>query len=108
MRTEHAFHSTLLEPARDKLAAVIESVDRRPPGITIMSNRDGCELSAELAMSSEYWADHLVAPVRFAQSVQRCADAGIDVYLELGAGQTLAPCRPAGRPASVRRTPRRC
>ncbi|MBV9823676.1 MAG: SDR family NAD(P)-dependent oxidoreductase, partial [Actinobacteria bacterium] len=89
MRTEHAFHSSLLEPGRDKLAAVVESVDRRPPGIAILSNRDGCELSAELAISSEYWAEHLVAPVRFAQSVQACSAAGIDVYLELGAGQTL-------------------
>jgi acyl transferase domain-containing protein len=89
LRTEHAFHSTLLEPARDKLAALIESLPRLAPAIPIVSNRDGAELTAEQAMSGEYWADHLVQPVRFAQSVGYCADRGIDVYLELGAGQTL-------------------
>ncbi|HEX4729451.1 MAG TPA: acyltransferase domain-containing protein, partial [Jatrophihabitans sp.] len=89
LRTEHAFHSALLEPARDKLAALIESLPRQVPTIPIVSNRDGAELSPEQAMSGEYWADHLVQPVRFAQSVGHCADRGIDVYLELGAGQTL-------------------
>ena len=89
LRTEHAFHSALLEPVRDKLAAVIESVPRQAPTVAIVSNRDGAELSAEQAMSSEYWADHLVQPVRFAQSVACCAERGIEVYLELGAGQTL-------------------
>jgi acyl transferase domain-containing protein len=89
LRTEHAFHSGLLEPVRDKLAAVIESVPRQAPTVAIMSNRDGAELTAEQAMSSEYWADHLVQPVRFAQSVASCAARGIEVYLELGAGQTL-------------------
>src|SRR6185437_4765171 len=89
LRTEHAFHSSLLEPARDKLAALIESLPRQAPSIPIVSNRDGTELTAAQAMSGEYCADHLVQPVRFAQSVGYCAEHGIDVYLELGAGQTL-------------------
>jgi acyl transferase domain-containing protein/acyl carrier protein len=89
LRTAHAFHSSLLEPARGKLAALLESVPRQSPTMTIVSNHTGAALTAEQAASSDYWADHLVNPVRFAQSVRHCMTLGADVFVELGAGQTL-------------------
>lgn len=89
LRTAHAFHSSLLEPARDKLAALLESVPRHAPSVTIVSNRTGAALTADQATSGEYWSDHLVSPVRFAQSVRHCMTQGADVFVELGAGQTL-------------------
>jgi acyl transferase domain-containing protein len=89
LRTVHAFHSSLLEPIRDKLAALIDSVRRAAPAITIVSNRTGETLTATQATSPDYWADHLVNPVRFAQSVRHCVALDVDVFVELGAGQTL-------------------
>ncbi|MFL6161133.1 MAG: SDR family NAD(P)-dependent oxidoreductase [Jatrophihabitantaceae bacterium] len=89
LRTVHAFHSWLLEPARDKLAALLSTVEHNAPRIPIISNRTGQPLTAEQAGSVEHWADHLVKPVRFAQSVQHCIEAEVDVFVELGAGQTL-------------------
>jgi acyl transferase domain-containing protein len=89
LRTAHAFHSSLLEPARDKLATLINSVPRQAPATTIVSNRTGVALTAAQATSSDYWADHLVSPVRFADSVRHCIAAEVDVFVELGAGQTL-------------------
>ena len=89
LRTEHAFHSTLLEPARDKLAALLDTVARHAPSVAVVSNSTGAELTAEQAMSREYWADHLIRPVRFSDGVRHCAARGVDVYVELGAGQTL-------------------
>ncbi len=89
LRTAHAFHSSLLEPVRDKLAALLESVPRQGPATTIVSNHSGAALTAEQATSSGYWADHLVSPVRFGQGVRHCVAQGADVFVELGAGQTL-------------------
>ncbi|WP_033438929.1 type I polyketide synthase [Saccharothrix sp. NRRL B-16314] len=89
MRTAHAFHSSLLEPVREKLAALLESVARNPPTTTIISNRTGVALTVEEATSARYWADHLVSPVRFADGVRHCLSLDVDVFLELGAGQTL-------------------
>jgi len=89
LRTAHAFHSSLLEPARDKLAALLATVPRTAPRLPIVSNLTGRPLTAEQAVSVEHWADHLVSPVRFAESVQHCLAAGVEVFLELGAGQTL-------------------
>jgi acyl transferase domain-containing protein len=89
LRTAHAFHSSLLEPARDKLAALVDSVPRQAPKIPIVSNRAGVRLSDEQAVSPQHWADHLVNPVRFADSVRHCQSLDVEVFLELGAGQTL-------------------
>ncbi|MGX7825906.1 SDR family NAD(P)-dependent oxidoreductase [Actinokineospora sp. 24-640] len=89
LRSVHAFHSTLLEPARDKLAALVESVPRHAPRVDIVSNRTGEVLSAEDAVSARYWAEHLVRPVRFADGVATAVTAGVDAFIELGAGQTL-------------------
>jgi acyl transferase domain-containing protein/acyl carrier protein len=89
LRTAHAFHSSLLEPVRDKLAALLESVPRNSPTITIVSNHTGTALTAEQATSGGYWADHMVNPVRFGASVRHCATQGADLFVELGAGQTL-------------------
>ena len=105
LRTTHAFHSRTLSPARDKLAALVESVPRQAPSATIVSNRTGAMLTPEQAVSSDYWADHLLSPVRFWQSVRHCLKTGADVFVELGAGQTLAGLvrqnLPAGSGVSV-------
>ena len=89
LRSAHAFHSSLLEPARDKLAALLQSVPRKAPSLTIVSNLTGAPLTAAQATSADYWADHLVNTVRFVDSVQYCLGRDIDAFVELGAGQTL-------------------
>ncbi|MEY9930253.1 acyl transferase domain-containing protein/acyl carrier protein [Catenulispora sp. GP43] len=89
LRSEHAFHSSLLAPVRDKLAALLDSVPRAVPVTTIVSNTTGTALTAEQAASGDYWGDHLVSPIRFADSVRYCVEQGVDVFVELGAGNTL-------------------
>ncbi|WP_062432672.1 type I polyketide synthase [Herbidospora daliensis] len=89
LRSAHAFHSSLLEPAREKLAALIESVPRQAPSTTILCNLTGLPMTAEQATSSAYWADQLVSTVRFADAVGHCVEQDVDVFVELGAGQTL-------------------
>ncbi|GAA3226511.1 hypothetical protein GCM10020256_37060 [Streptomyces thermocoprophilus] len=89
LRSAHAFHSTLLEPARDKLQALIASVPRDAPAVTIVSNLTGRRLTAEQAVDPAYWAEHLCRPVRFADGVAEIGRLGVDACVELGAGQTL-------------------
>lgn len=89
LRSAHAFHSSLLEPARGKLAALVASVPRHAPTIPIVSNVTGTALTAQQAVDAEYWAGHLCRPVRFADGVGYCASQGVDAFVELGAGQTL-------------------
>ncbi|GAA0964678.1 hypothetical protein GCM10009555_002320 [Acrocarpospora macrocephala] len=89
LRSAHAFHSALLEPAREKLAALIDSVPRQAPATTIVCNLTGLPMTAAQATSSAYWAEQLVSTVRFADAVRHCVEQDIDVFVELGAGQTL-------------------
>jgi acyl transferase domain-containing protein len=86
LRSAHPFHSTLLQPMQDKLAALIATVERNAPSVTIISNATGAVLTAAQATDPQYWADHLCRPVRFAESIQNFA---ADAYVELGPGQTL-------------------
>jgi acyl transferase domain-containing protein len=89
LRTAHAFHSTLLEPVRDKLVSLIGTVPRQAPAVPIVSNHTGGALTAEQAADGSYWGEHLVGPVRFRDSIAYCLEQGADVFVELGAGQTL-------------------
>ncbi|HEY0495451.1 MAG TPA: SDR family NAD(P)-dependent oxidoreductase [Kutzneria sp.] len=86
LRSAHPFHSTLLQPMQDKLAALIATVARNAPSVTIVSNATGAVLTEAQAIDPQYWADHLCRPVRFAESIQNFA---ADAYVELGPGQTL-------------------
>jgi acyl transferase domain-containing protein len=89
LRSAHAFHSSLLAPARAELAAAIAKVRRAAPTTPIVSNVTGELLTADQATDPQYWAEHLCRPVRFADAARYAAAQGIDAFVELGAGQTL-------------------
>ncbi|MEU6852065.1 SDR family NAD(P)-dependent oxidoreductase [Actinacidiphila alni] len=89
LRSAHPFHSALLAPAREALAAAVAAVPRQAPRVTVVSNVTGAPLTAEQAADPGYWADHLTSPVRFADGLAACAELGVDGYVELGPGQTL-------------------
>ncbi len=94
MAVRHPFHSPLLEPARAELARVLEGIRRAAPRIPLAANATGRWLRPEEARSVEYWTEHLVSPVRFAECVERlrglaAGGAGEPVMLELGPGAAL-------------------
>ncbi|SFC87933.1 type I polyketide synthase [Streptomyces aidingensis] len=89
LRAAHPFHSSLLRPARDRLAGLVASVPRRAPRIPVVSNATGRVLTDAEATDPGYWAGHLCRPVRFADCVRHCAEQGVTAYVELGPGQTL-------------------
>jgi len=89
LRTSHAFHSVLMEPALAPFAACVAAVARLAPTIPIVSNLTGDWLTDAQAMSPEYWRRHLRETVRFADGVARAAAHGPTVFLEVGPAQTL-------------------
>ncbi|RKN05088.1 type I polyketide synthase [Streptomyces radicis] len=104
LRSAHPFHSTLLEPAKDKLAALIATVPRSAPRVPIVSNATGRPLTDERATDPGYWAEHLCLPVRFAAGVAHCAAERVDVYVELGPGQVLGSLVRQNLPLDARPT----
>ncbi len=83
-----AFHSPLMEPAREELAAAIESTEFKTPGCPIYQNvtttavSDAEEIKRNLILQ-------LTAPVKWTQSVQQMVKDGATSFVEVGPGKVL-------------------
>ncbi len=84
-----AFHSPLMEPAREKLAAQIETTNFASPGLGVIANVDAIE-HRDPAMLKANLVQQLTAPVLWAKSMQKLVDQGYDEFIELGPGSVLA------------------
>jgi acyl transferase domain-containing protein len=94
LAVRHPFHSALLQPARDEFARVVASIRRRAPEVPLAANATGQWLRPEQAQSVEYWVEHLLNPVRFAECVDTLRGlgsgaSGEPVLLEVGPGAVL-------------------
>jgi acyl transferase domain-containing protein/acyl carrier protein len=85
LRTDRAMHSAMLEPLRDKVAALVSEVRRDAPRMPLASNLTGTWITAEQACDPAYWADHMCGAVRFADNVGTLMAEG-GILLETGPG----------------------
>jgi len=83
-----AFHSPLMEPAREELASAIESTPFNAPKVPIYQNVTATAVT-ELETLKENLVAQLTAPVKWAQSVQKMWRDGFDQYVECGPGNVL-------------------
>src|SRR5258706_6245694 len=83
-----AFHSPLMEPAKEELQAAIESTDFHSPACAIYQNVaaraviDKTEIKQNLI-------EQLTSPVRWTQSVQAMIEDGASSFTEAGPGKVL-------------------
>jgi [acyl-carrier-protein] S-malonyltransferase len=84
-----AFHSPLMEPARERLAAEIEATGFHTPRVAVIANVDAREHRDPAAMKANL-VKQLTAPVLWAKSMQSLVDHGYDTFIELGPGTVLA------------------
>lgn len=84
-----AFHSPLMEPARERLAAEIETTAFTAPRIGVVANVDAIEHNDPSTMKSNL-VRQLTAPVLWAKSMQALVEQGYDEFIELGPGTVLA------------------
>ncbi|MCP4664610.1 MAG: amino acid adenylation domain-containing protein, partial [bacterium] len=101
LAVSHAFHSPLLAPVAEPLAAALAGIPLRPPAITYLSNLSGDWITAAEATDPEYWIRQLLEPVRFADGVARLLADSDTAFLEVGPGRQLGTLvrRQAGRGA---------
>lgn len=83
-----AFHSPLMEPAEEGLRAELQSLDFGDPRFPVVSNVTA-EPVTEGEEAREILVRQLTSPVRWAASVTRMLDQGVDLFVELGPGSVL-------------------
>jgi len=87
LTVSHAFHSPLMNPILVEFQRVAEKIEYHLPKIKLISNVSG-EIASESIANAEYWVNHVIAPVRFADGMeslqQKC-----NIFLEIGSKPIL-------------------
>ncbi|MFD4828521.1 SDR family NAD(P)-dependent oxidoreductase [Streptomyces uncialis] len=99
LRTSHAFHSHMMQPAVERFTELVAGIRLAPPRIPYVSNVTGDWITPDQATDPVFWGRHLRHPVRFADGVGRLwGDTG-RLLLEIGPGQSLSSLALQARPA---------
>ena len=88
LRVSHAFHSSLVASAATRLYAQLEHEEFGPLQRRVFSTVTGLHLNGGTDVRA-LLRDQVTAPVRFMDAVNAAAGAGVDLWLEVGPGQTL-------------------
>lgn len=89
LKVSGPFHSALLAGAGEKLAAELEKVSVKPPRIPYVCNVEADYVEDESAVK-ELLARQVSSTVRWRESMERMLADGVDTFVEIGPGRTLA------------------
>ena len=101
---DRAFHTPEMAEAAASFAQAVAAVERHRPSMRWLSNVSGTWISAEEAMSAQYWADQMTSRVRFSENA-----AAVVIFnpflLEIGPGDALSTLirQQPGNPAKSRK-----
>ena len=88
LKVAGGFHSPLMEPARAKLAPILDTIEFRAPSIPVLSNVTGAPHGAPETIR-DAMLRQVVEGVRWLDCVKWCLANGISQTLELGPGKVL-------------------
>ena len=83
-----AFHSPLMEPAREELASAIHAAEFQPPICAVYQNVNA-KPATEVNVIKENLISQLTAPVRWTQSIEQMVNDGAETFIECGPGKVL-------------------
>ncbi len=83
------FHSPLLVPAGEELAKELETVTLHPLDIPYVTNVTA-EKVEDIGVTRELLTKQVSSPVRWMQSMEAMIREGVDIFVEIGPGKTLA------------------
>ncbi|AWX56971.1 MULTISPECIES: ACP S-malonyltransferase [Brevibacillus] len=83
------FHSSLMQPAADKLQAVLAGVTVQEATVPVVANVTARPVS-EATIIVDQLVQQVSAPVLWEDSVQWMVEAGVTTFVEIGPGKVLA------------------
>jgi len=84
-----AFHSPLMEPAREGMQDYLSTVDFEKPAVDIIPNVTG-RAENDPEKLKKLLVDQLTSPVRWHQTLQYKKGHGVDAVIEVGPGKVLS------------------
>jgi 8-amino-7-oxononanoate synthase len=90
LSVSHAFHSPLLDGIRPEVDRLLDRIEVRPPRHVVASCVSGSTYGDDPAGSRGVMTGHATAPVDFVRALEIAREAGATVFLQAGAGATLA------------------
>ncbi|HPE85391.1 MAG TPA: ACP S-malonyltransferase [Chlamydiales bacterium] len=84
-----AFHSELMKPAQEKLEPVVDSAPFKESSISLVMNVPGNYVTS-LDEVRHFLNEQVVYPVKWEKGIHAMEDHGIERYIEIGPGKTLA------------------
>ncbi|SCF29375.1 Acyl transferase domain-containing protein [Micromonospora echinospora] len=84
LAVSHAFHSPLMDPVLDDLAAVAARLSHHAPAVPLVSTVTGAPVDATELGTPGYWVRHARGAVRFADAVTALRRQGCTGFLEVG------------------------
>ncbi len=81
-------HCALMQPAAEKLAAVLEGIDIHKPAIPVINNAD-VALMEDAETIRAALVKQLHSPVRWVEIIRKMAADGVDRLIECGPGKVL-------------------
>ena len=83
------FHSSLLQPASEKLKTYLANIEFKAPTISVINNVD-VEILNDPAAIKDALVRQAAKPVRWQETIQKMASQGITQVVECGPGKVLA------------------
>jgi len=84
-----AFHTSLMQPAREALRARLEGVALKPPAFGVISNKSALPYPTADGDIKRLLIDQVVSPVRWEDSIRTMLDGGVETFIEIGPGKVL-------------------
>ena len=82
------FHCALMMPAQERLAADLDSLDYAPFAFPIFHNVDATESNDPTVVAAKL-TEQVSSPVRWLETVEAMAEAGVEKFIEVGPGKVL-------------------
>ncbi len=83
------FHCTLMQPAAERLAAILEGIEISSLRVPVVTNVEA-EPNSDAARVRELLKSQVCAPVRWDGSVQKMVELGVGRFIEIGPGKVLS------------------
>lgn len=88
LKVSAAFHSSLMQPAAERMRQELDRVEFREPTVALVANVSGAPIDSAEALRDEL-SMQVRQAVRWQQSVEYMVNAGVRTFVEIGPGKVL-------------------